>query len=195
MQYFKLLALPAVVGASLLAASEASAQTKVAVIDMQKAINETNEGARANDTLKKLFDKRQVELSGRQDALLKEKTQLEKRCRNVPPAQCQAGLEELQRKGMELQDLMGKYQQDIQKRQGEATQPILARMLTIIGRLARQSSYDMVVDKAAVHFMLPAIDITDQAIRTYNTESNVPPLPPEPAPKADPNKGKTPAKK
>jgi outer membrane protein len=192
---FKNLALPAVMGAALLVTGEASAQTKVAVIDMQKAINETNEGARANDTLKKLFDKRQVELNGIQENLLKEKTQLEKRCRATPSqAQCQSGMEELQKKLMELQNLMMQYQQDIQKKQTEATQPILTKMLTIIGRLAQQNSYDLVVDRAAVHFTVPAGDITDQAIKIYNSESNVAPLPPE-APKGDANKGKKPAKK
>jgi outer membrane protein len=187
MQYVKLLAPPLVMAASLLTTREAGAQTKMAVIDMQKAINETNEGAQANNNLKKLFDKRQTELSGREDTLRKEKIQLEKRCRNTAQAQCQAGLEELQRKAIELQELMGQYQQDIQKRQAEATQPILTKMLTIIGRLARQGGYDMVIDKAAVHFQQPSMDLTEQAIRLYNSESNVPPPPPEPA-KADPKK-------
>lgn len=198
MQFSKLLALAVTAGPALLAASEAQAQTKMAVIDMQRAINETNEGARANDALKKLFDKRQVELNGRQDDMLKEKTQLEKRCRSMPQAQCQGGMEELQKKMMELQNLMMQYQQDIQKRQGEATQPILTKMLAIIGRLARQNSYDLVVDKAAAHFMAPSLDLTEQAIKIYNNESNVAPLPPE-APKTDKgdkgDKGKKPAKK
>lgn len=193
MQFPKFLALSAVVGATLLANSEASAQTKVAVIDMQKAINETNEGARANDTLKKLFDQRQVELNGIQDKLVGEKTSLEKRCQKLPQAQCQAGMEELQKKLFELQNLMMQYQQDIQTKQAKATQPILAKMLVIVGRLAQQNSFDMVIDKMAVHIHQPTADLTDQAIKIYNTESGVPPLPPEP--KTDPNKGKKPAKK
>lgn len=184
MQFTKFLALAALSVSSLVATSEARAQTKMAVIDMQKAINETNEGARANDTLKKLFDKRQVELNAKQDELLKEKGSLERRCRSLPPAQCQSSAEELQKKLVDLQNLMMQYQQDIQKRQGEATQPILAKMLTIVGRIARQSGYDMVVDRAAVHFMADALDVTAQAIKIYNTESNVAPLPPE-APKTD----------
>ncbi|MCS6901886.1 MAG: OmpH family outer membrane protein [Myxococcales bacterium] len=187
MQYVKLLATFLFVGAPLLAPEEACAQTKMAVIDMQKAINETNEGAQANNNLKKLFDKRQVELNGREETLRKEKLQLEKRCRSTSQAQCQAGMEELQRKAIELQELMGQYQQDIQKRQVEATQPILSKMLTIVGRLARQGGYDLVIDKAAVHFQQPSMDLTEQAIRLYNSESNVPPPSPEPT-KVDPKK-------
>lgn len=183
MQSAKFLAISALLIATT-AGREAFAQTKMAVINMQKAINETNEGARANHDLKKLYDKRQEELNKRQDDLLKEKTQLEKRCRSIPQAQCQAAFEDLQKKLFDLQNTMGQYQQDIQKRQSEATQPILTKMLAIIGRLARQNSYDLVVDQAAAHFLLPTLDITDAAIKIYNSESNVPPLPPEP-PKTD----------
>ncbi|RYE75779.1 MAG: OmpH family outer membrane protein, partial [Myxococcales bacterium] len=142
----------ALLGTSLLVLAgerPAQAQTKVAIIDMVKAINETNEGARANDTLKKYYDKRQGELNGRQEDLLKEKNAIEKRCRSLPPAQCQSSMEELQKKLVELQGLMSQYQQDIQKRQSETTQPMLTKMLAIVGRLARQSGYDLVVDRAA----------------------------------------------
>lgn len=179
----------ALLGTSLLVLAErpAQAQTKVAIIDMVKAINETNEGARANDTLKKYYDKRQGELNGKQEELLKEKNAIEKRCRSLPPAQCQSSMEELQKKLMELQGLMGQYQQDIQKRQSETTQPMLTKMLAIVGRLARQNGYDMVVDRAATHFSLPASDITDQAIKLYNTESPAQPLP---AGGTDPKGGK-----
>lgn len=192
MQFSKFLVLTAVVGATLSAHSEAHAQTKVAIIDMQKAINETNEGARANHNLKKLFDKRQLELNSLQDKLLVEKTSLEKRCRSIPQAQCQAGMEELQKKMGDLQNLMMQYQQDIQKLQAEATQPILAKITVIIARLAQQNNYDLVIDKMAVHFHHAAAELTDQVIKIHNAESGVPPLPPEPK---EPAKGKTPAKK
>jgi len=187
MQFKTLLAIPAVAGALLLAPGEAQAQSKVAIVNMQKAINETNEGARANYDLKKLFDKRQVELNARQEELLKEKTGLEKRCRSMPQAQCQAGMDELQKKLLDLQNLMMQYQQDIQKRQGEATQPILTKMLAILGRMARQNGYDMVIDSVATHYAVAGLEITDQAIKIYNSESTAQPLPPEPPPK--PEKG------
>ena len=176
------------------AAAPAAGPSKVAVIDMVKAINETNEGARANDTLKKYYDKRQGELNLKQDDLLKEKAQIEKRCRSLPQAQCQASMEELQKKLVELQGLMGQYQQDIQKRQSEATQPMLAKMLAIVGRIARQGGYDLVVDRAAVHFSLPGTDLTEQAIKLYNSESTAQPLPPAGTP-ASPAGQTPPAKK
>jgi outer membrane protein len=159
------------------AAAQPKAETRIAAIEIQKAISETNEGARATYTLKQLFDKRQIELNAKQDDLLKEKTALEKKCKSMPQAQCQGGMEELQRKLLELQNLMMQYQQEIQKKQGEATQPILVKMLAIVRRIAQRDGYDIVVDRGATHFLRSDLDITDVAIKMYNAESNVPPLP------------------
>lgn len=167
--------------------------TKIAVIDVQKAISETNEGARATYTLKQLFDKRQVELKDKEDDLLKQKAALEKRCKTIPQQQCQAGMEDLQRKLLDLQNLMVQYQQEIQKKQGEATQPILNKMLAIVQRIAQRDGYDIVLDRGATHYLRNDLDVTDVAVKMYNAESNVPPLPAQPA--NDKPAGKTPAKK
>lgn len=158
--------------------------TKVATIDLQKAINDTNEGQRATDTLKKLFEKHQVELNQKQETLYKERGALAKKCKSLGQAQCQSGMEELEHKMAELQNLMVGYQQDIQKRQGETTQSILVKMLAIVRRLAGKDAYDLVVEKNAAPFFGGA-DLTDAAVKLYNTESGIPPLPPEPAKPAD----------
>jgi outer membrane protein len=157
-------------------ASTALAETKVAVIDMQRAINDTNEGARATDTLKKLFDKRQVELDAKQTDLLKQKGDLEKRCHKLGQEKCQAGMEDLQKRLFDLQQLMVQYQQEIQKKQGEATQPIIGKMVSIVKRIALSNGYDIVVDRAASHYMRSDLDVTDAAVKMYNAESNSPPF-------------------
>jgi outer membrane protein len=188
MQNPKLLAISAL-AVSLAASSAAHADTKVAVLDMQRAISETNEGARATDALKKLFDKRQVELDAKQNGMLKDKAELEKRCKSAPRADCEKGQEDLQKRLMELQGLMSQYQGEIQKKQGEATQPILGKMLQIIKRIALDKGFDVVIDRGASHWMRSDLDVTELAIKMYNAESNVPPLPPSDKPADKPGKG------
>lgn len=194
--------------------SLARAESKIAVIEMARAIADTNEGGRATLTLKSLFDKRQVELDGKQNGLLKEKADLEKRCRGGSArAECEKGMEELQKKLFDLQGLLGQYQQEIQKKQGEATQPIFQKMLRIVERLARSKGYDIVVDRTAAHYQKPELDLTELAITTYNGDTpNIPPLTaqekaglaqpqgqlgtkPGPTPPADKPKAPPPAKK
>src|ERR1700722_15981147 len=57
----------------------ASAQTmKVAVVDVQRAVMQTEDGLRGQVTLKKLFDSRQQELNKRQQELGHQKEEIDK---------------------------------------------------------------------------------------------------------------------
>jgi outer membrane protein len=154
-----------------LAPALARAESKVAVIDMTRAINETNEGSRATLNLKTLFEKRQIDLDAKQQGLLKDKADLDRKCKNLPRPDCERGQEELQKKLFDLQQLMGQYQQEIQKKQGEATQPIFQKMLRIVERLARAKGFDIVVDRNAAPYSKTDLDVTEAAIAAYNTDT------------------------
>src|SRR5215831_16465143 len=56
----------------------ASAQSRVAVVDVQHAVMQTEDGARAQATLKKLFDRRQQELDAKQQELSRAREDIEK---------------------------------------------------------------------------------------------------------------------
>lgn len=170
--------LPAAALLLTLTPSLARAESKIAVIEMARAIAETNEGGRATLTLKSLFDKRQVELDGKQTGLLKERTELEKKCKSgLGKPECERGQEEIQKKLFDLQQLLNQYQGEIQKKQAEATQPMFQKMARIVERLAKAKGFDLVVDKqAALHFK-PDLDLTELAISTYNADTpNIAPL-------------------
>ncbi len=200
--------LPAVAALAASAPALARAESKIAVVEMARAIAETNEGGRATLTLKSLFDKRQVELDGKQTGLLKERTELEKKCKaGLGKAECDRGQEEIQKKLFDLQQLLMQYQGEIQKKQAEATQPMFQKMTRVLERLAKQKGYDLVVDKqAALHFK-SELDLTELAISTYNADTpGVPaltaaekaqlaamPAPGSPAPPPDPKAAKKPA--
>jgi len=65
----------------------ALAEQKVAVVDVQRAVASTEDGLRAQATLKKLFDNRQQELNKKQTELQNnEKTSTSRRrcCRRMP---------------------------------------------------------------------------------------------------------------
>ncbi|MFO0671172.1 MAG: OmpH family outer membrane protein [Polyangiaceae bacterium] len=56
---------------------------KVAVVDVQRAVMQTEDGLRAQATLKKLFDSRQQELNKKQQELGKQKEELDKQQRSA----------------------------------------------------------------------------------------------------------------
>ena len=166
------LAAGAVSGALLLAPSEAEAQSKIAVVDVQRAVLETEEGLRVSATLKKFFDTRQVELDTKQRALAQEREELEREAQagKTPKDTLQRKAESFQKRALEFQTLMGDVQREMQRKQNELTTPILQRILGIIRRIASQDGYEMVLEKSAVPYFRGDLEITDRAIQMYNSD-------------------------
>jgi outer membrane protein len=160
---------PLVVGLLLAAPATALAEQKIAVVDTQRAVLETEDGMRAQSTLKKLFDAKQRELDKKQEDLQKEREDIEKQ-RNVLSAEAwQKRVETWQRDMAQLQSVFVDYNKDLQKKQGELTEPIFRKTVGIIKRLASTEGYDLVVDKQAVPYVRGDLDLTDKVIQLINS--------------------------
>lgn len=154
--------------AVLLAGSAAHAQAKIAVIDTQRAVMETEDGLRAQATLKKLFDSRQRELDKKQADLQKEREDIDKQQGVLSKEALAKRIDKWQREMVQLQTVFVEYNRELQKKQSELTQPILQKAMGLIRRLATQEGYDMVVDKQAVAYVRSDLDVTDRIITMYN---------------------------
>ena len=140
-------------GAALVAAPrDAAAQAKIAVVDVRRAVLETEEGLRVQATLKKLFDSRQVELDTKQRNLQTEKDALDKEAAagKTPKEALQRKLDNLQKQFGELQALIVDYQREMQRKESELTTPILQKVLGLVRRIASQEGYEMVDRKSVV---------------------------------------------
>jgi outer membrane protein len=176
-------------GATL--ASTALAEMKIAVVDTQRAVMETEDGLRAQAALKKHFDKRQRDLDDKQVALQKEREDIEKQKDVLSKQALQARVDKWQKEMAELQTVFVDYNKELQKKQGEMTQPIFQKTMSIIRRIATQNGYDLVVDKQAVPYHRSDLDLTDRVITEYNQTAEAAPAasgkpaatPPAPAPK------------
>jgi outer membrane protein len=171
-------------GSALAFASPASAEMKIAVVDTQRAVMETEDGLRAQANLKKHFDQRQRELDNKQTALQKEREDLEKQKDVLSKQALQTRVDKWQKDMAELQTVFVDYNKELQKKQGEITQPIFQRTMSIIRKIATQQGYDIVVDKQAVPYARTDIDLTDKVITEYNQSAGTAPAAAGAAPKA-----------
>jgi outer membrane protein len=162
-------------GALLLTASPAMAQQapapKFAVIDVRRAVLETEEGLRVQSRLKKLFDNRQVELDGKQRQLQQDKETLDKEAQSpkADKAVLQKKFENLQRNAAELQQTMVDYQREMTRKEQEMTTPILQSVIEAVKRIAAQDGYDMVLEKGSVPYFRADLELTDRAIQMVNS--------------------------
>src|SRR5580704_9509615 len=158
--------------APLLFARGARADMRVAVVDVQRAVMQTEDGLRAQSNLKKLFDNRQQELNRKQTDMQKEKEDIEKRA------------DEWQKKMVELQQVFMEYNKELEKKQKEITDPIFEKVMAIVKRLATTENFDLVIDKNTVAYVRTDLDLTDRCIQIYNSGGAVAAPGPAPAPGA-----------
>ena len=151
-----------------LLAPGARAQMKFAVVDVQRAVMETEDGLRAQATLKKFFDKRQQELDAKQNELQKQREDIEKQSKVLSQQALQKRTEEWQRQMGELQTVFVEYNKELQKKQGELTQPIYGKIVGMLRRIATQEGFDAILEKQAVPYLRSDLDLTDRIIQLYN---------------------------
>src|SRR5262249_1058277 len=144
-----------VVGIALMLSPRlAAAQMKIAIIDSERAISETDDGQRAQAALKKLSDSRQADLDSKQKVLQPAKEALEKEAAagKVPREVLQRKADALQKRITALQQSYNESQTEVQKKRAELTQPIVQRMMNIVRTIATQEGYDAVIDRSAVPY-------------------------------------------
>jgi outer membrane protein len=146
----------------------AAAEVKVAVVDVQRAVMQTEDGLRAQATLKKLFDNRQQELGKRQVELQKQKEDIDKQGKVLSQQALQKKVDDWQKQMVELQGTFVEYNKELEKKQKELTDPIFERVLGAIKRIAGQDSLDLIVDRATVAFSRSDLDLTDRVIQLAN---------------------------
>ncbi|HEY4117290.1 MAG TPA: OmpH family outer membrane protein [Byssovorax sp.] len=152
--------------------------SKLGVVDVQHAVMATEDGIRAQATLKKLFDKRQQDLDAKQTELQKARQDIERQSHVLSREALQKLMEDWQRRMLALQQVFLDYNKELQGKQGELTQPIIKKMVTIIGKIAKKNSYELIIDKPAVPYARPDLDLTEQVVQMYNggdtSDSNAP---------------------
>jgi outer membrane protein len=153
----------------LLSTSAAFAEDmKFGYVDMQRALNETEDGRKAKEKLKKDFDQKQKELDEQQAQLKKEIEDLDKKRTLLPADKVREKEGELRVKLEKVQQTYMRHQQDLSAKEQKETQKIFERMTKIIGEIAAAENFSMIVDKSALVFAKPHLDLTNELIRRYN---------------------------
>jgi len=164
--------LPALALAALVAPAPASpADLKIGYVDLQKALNDVDEGKSAKAQLKKDFDVKQKKLDEAQEEFKRLKADFDKQAVVMSEDVRRDKQGVLDRKFSEVQGLFVQLQKELSEREREMTRGIFDKMGAIIRDIAEAEGFTMVFEKndAGLLFAPPSLDITDQLVRRYNT--------------------------
>jgi outer membrane protein len=146
----------------------AAQEAKLGYVDLQRALNEVEEGAAAKKALKKEFDDKQKQLDAKQNELKALKDELDQRGSMMKPEVKQEKMADLQKKLLETQQTYVQLQQDLSKREQDATGEIFKKMGVILNTMGEEQGYTLIVEKSAVLYAKSALDLTNELIRRYN---------------------------
>ena len=144
-------------------------EVKLGYVDMQRALNETEDGRKAKANLKKVFDRKQKELDEQQEELKKAIEDLDKKRTLLPADKVREKESELQGRMQKVQQTYLRHQQDLSAKEQEATAKIFERMNRIIAKIAIAENFSMIFDRQGVVFAKPHLDMTNELIRRYNS--------------------------
>lgn len=160
---------PLVVCSALIAISQlASAQNKVAVVNLQRAVFECAEIQKADKEMQAKFKPRQDEIDqlNREIAALAQQLQsgagkLTSQAEADLTAQGQTKQRQLQRKTDDLNADATAYRNDILSKSSN-------KMTEVVKKLAEEKGFDLIVDTATTLYFKPAMDLTNDAIAAYD---------------------------
>ena len=154
------------------AESAHAADVKIAVVDLRRALNETNEGKAAMKKLTKHKDKLQKKVEKKEKEILKMKESIEKQQNVLTKEALQKKVEEYYRAVTELQQTYMQFQRELAQKETKATQDILVKMAKILEDIGQSEGYTMIYDRSvgAVVWAPAHLDLTDKLIQKYNTK-------------------------
>lgn len=150
------------------AKAESSSAVKIGYVDMNRALNEVNEGKAAKTKLeadgnaKKLkMEKMQSELKQMKEDLDKQRLILSKEALAEKEQKFQEKFIELQRKSLE-------YEKSFSEMEAKFIQPISEKLQKVIQKIGSQEGYTVIIPRAMALYSVPGSDLTNKVITTYN---------------------------
>lgn len=145
-------------------------KVKIGYVDMQRVLNEVEDGARAKERLKKEFNEKQAQLDKKQEELKKKKDEYDKQSLVLKEDARRQKQQELQQDFIELQQLYAKLQKELSENELGLTKEIFDKAQAIVAEIAQKEGFTLILDKAEgrILFALPSMDLTNEVIRKYN---------------------------
>lgn len=151
-----------------------AADTKIAVVDLQRALNESEAGKRAKADFKVRADKLESQLKGQKDELDKMKNDFEAKQSVLKDEERRKLATDFEKKRLDLKTKFEEAQGELSKRDQELTAPIMKGLQETIKQIAEVEGFALVLESnsAGVVYHLPSVDITDRVLSAYNAKGN-----------------------
>jgi outer membrane protein len=156
----------------LLPAASSFAQGKFAYVDMQRALEQIDEGKAIKAQLKGEFEKKQSELDKKQEELKKEYASITALAREgvLKDDKLRQKEAELEAKLKAVTQYWQESQKDLGEKERAVTQQLFGKMSSIVQGIAESEGFTFVFDRAVLAYAPDSLDITNELVRKYNAK-------------------------
>lgn len=163
------LAVASLVG--LLGASAATAEMRVGIVDMQRALNECDAGRRAKDSVKSKFERAQDQLKRQRESLDARREDYENKATAMREEERRNLEKTLEGETLEFKRKYEDFQRDLKRTDAELTSGIVEELYGIVNDYGREQGYTLVLEASsgAVLYGDKSLDITDQIVAIHNS--------------------------
>jgi outer membrane protein len=165
-----------VVGLGLVASPTEAPATeplkRLALVDVQRCIMETNEGKAAKNDLESTFAKSQATLERKAGALRKRVDDLRAKAAMLSDAELGKRQQELMRAEAELQQLSMEIQEEVMQKELLLTEKIYNKVAAIVKQIALEENLQVVLVRSemTVLWANPKLDLTNRVIIRYDKQ-------------------------
>jgi Skp family chaperone for outer membrane proteins len=170
---------PAPDAPSAAAAAPKITGTKIGTLNVEQAIEASNEGQRDFEVLAKKFEPKQNELKGLADEIDSLKKQLNAQQDKLNDESRDKLVKQIEAKQKSFDRATQDAREDFQNQQGEIVNRILNKMAPIIQKYVADNGYGLLFDtsqgwpRGPVMVSGPSMDITQPIVEAYNVQSGV----------------------
>jgi outer membrane protein len=149
----------------------AAAQAKVAVIDVQRVVTESDPGKEALQQLKELSDRKVQEGQGIQQELAELQDQFNKQRFTLSEDKLEAMTKDIEDRQIALQRFEDDAQRELNEARRRALGALEGRIMPVIDAVGQEQGLTLIFNKfqSGLVYADDTVDITDEVIRRFNT--------------------------
>ncbi|HSV07618.1 MAG TPA: OmpH family outer membrane protein [Candidatus Binatus sp.] len=148
----------------------AGADLKIAVVDMQRALNDCEAGKKAKDQVKAKFERSQEALRHQREDLDKMKEDYDKKALVLREEERRNLEKDLENRSLEFKRKYEDFQRDLKRTDSELTAGIVDELYGLVRDYGQKHGFSLVLEASngALLYNDKTTDITDDIIKLYN---------------------------
>jgi outer membrane protein len=148
----------------------AEASLKIGLVDLFKAVNESEQGKKAKSELESMIKGKQETLEEKGKTIEKLKAELDKQAGVLSAEAKKSKEDEMERLTREYQRTVADSQSEVRKKEGELTGRIVKELKEVVAVIAQEDKYTIIMENAEglILFADKGLDITDKVIKKFD---------------------------